>query len=274
MVFRCRRGRHDEPFGGLVVYLAGDCLQAQSDIQKRDINFKDRFHSDYSKIIFENPDYMKIFSLVYFPEDFNKRHVDEKFRNLVSDLRVGNLKGEHVDYLKKLGGNITNLSVIKEAMLIVNGDVLNDKRNIFHANIADKSVVLSRQQQCSDAYNNIDKTKWLWPLENVQIIYSEKKQLQKYEWYYQNSLKKNESLNTFKATVRILAMKDEVLLRTIDVTGDNITKQQWFLEESCSLPNDEIVIVKGNTFSIVSNSHQGYRHEPVKVIEVDENKVT
>ena len=281
LVFRCRRGRHDEPFGGLVVYLAGDCLQSQSDIQK-----KHKYHSDYSKIIFENPEYMKIFSLVYFPEEFNKRHVDKTFRKLVSDLRVGNLKDEHIKYLQTLGRSIPNVDKIKKAMLIVNGDVsavLQKGNYIFAANEYDRQVVSSRQTKCKDAFEEVGNAQRLWPLDtagNVQIIFSEIKQWQKYESYYQNSLRNiNPShVTIFKATINILAYKGEDFLGKVDLgnfglKGTNLMKQSWYLEVSSSLPNDEIVIVQGNTYSIVINSKEGYRHEPVKVIEVDENKV-
>ena len=225
---------------------------------------------------------MKNFSLVYFPEEFNKRHVDEKFRKLVSDLRVGNLKEEHIEYLQNLGSKIDNIDKIRNAMLIVNGDVSaaavlqKGYDNIFAANTTDRQVVSWRQTKCTKSYEEVYKTQCLWPLDdagNVQIICSEKKQLQEYQSYYQNSLKNIKLPHyLFKAEINILAYNDKTLLKTFVIKDDTkkaLTRQSWYLEACNLLPNDEIVIVQGNTYSIFNNSNQGHRHEVVKVIGVN-----
>lgn len=245
-------------------------------MKKDEKTSKERFHADYLNIIFDNPMYTQNFSLVYFPSEYDKRHADETYRNLISDLRVLNLQEWHVEYLQELGSNIENLKELRNGGLIVNGSVLvkNKQEYIFSENENDKKVVLKRKNDCLDAYKRIHKD-WIWPAGNVQILYSETKQHEAYNLYYSTSLKANKSILTkvFKATTKVIAYKNDEYLLEVVINDLNWSKYKWYKEIANMLPDDEIVIVEGNTYSISINSKQGHRHEAVKVLNVNKDEV-
>lgn len=277
-LFRCRRNIYDKPFGGLVVYLAGDFLQAQGDYQKKE------FHKTYANAIFQDPSFRENYTLVYFPPELDKRHEgDEKFGKVINDLRIGDLKEEHIQFLKDIGKNLENLNEIREAVQIVNKKLcINYNRHIHSCNDSEKGIVSDRLMSQNKIYQEKYNDQWIWPLNSckgVSFICTESRQNAEYDKCYAKSL---ESSSTKKKN---FIAKTTLVWRTGN--GDDFSEKEilnkrdhlsliactGYDEALTQLQCTEIIIVEGNTYGIRFNSKEGFRHELVKVTRVGDHEV-
>lgn len=282
VICRIRRGILNEPFGGLVVYLDGDFLQAKGYYEQLR-----KYNSTYKMPLFSSETFLKNFHTVYFPEEFNKRFKTVEHRNFIMDLRLGrNLTENHVQYLNaNSGGNISNKEEIREAMNIVNGLLmLENTKMIFAEKGDDSDVVTHRIRVCKDAVHRSGANRYyrfpIGILQGVSLMCTERKQQYAYSLTYRRYLESlGNSATTFVSKTEVVFFnKNHVKMASRECSSDMLFRMrrelEGFADVEKQLPEESIIIKEGLDYCICVNSKADklYRHDTVKVSKIDVQK--